>query len=64
MSELFAPVSGEVVEVNGELEASPEDINDGPYEKGWLIAIRISDPGELDRLMDSAAYEEFLGGLD
>jgi len=64
VSELFAPVSGEVVEVNGELESSPEDVNEGPYEKGWMVAIKISDPGELDRLMDAAAYEEFLGGLD
>ncbi len=64
VSELFAPVSGEVVEVNGELESSPENVNEGPYEKGWMVAIKASDPGELDRLMDAAAYEEYLGGLD
>jgi glycine cleavage system H protein len=64
VSELFAPVSGEVVEVNGELESSPENVNEGPYEKGWMVAIKISDPGELDRLMDAASYEEYLGGLD
>jgi glycine cleavage system H protein len=64
VSELFAPVSGEVVEVNDELEASPENVNEGPYEQGWMVVIRPSDPAELGRLMDAAAYEEFLGSLD
>lgn len=64
VSELFAPVSGEIIEVNDDLEASPEDINDGPYEQGWMVAIKMSDPGEVERLMDAGAYEEFLGSLD
>jgi glycine cleavage system H protein len=64
VSELFAPVSGEIVEVNSELESSPEAVNEGPYEKGWMVAIRMSDEAELDGLMDAAAYEEYLGGLD
>ncbi len=64
VSELFSPVSGEVVEVNEDLESSPEDVNEGPYEKGWLVAIKMSDPGEVERLMDAAAYEEFLTSLD
>ncbi len=64
VSELFAPVSGEVVAVNGDLESSPESVNEGPYEDGWMVKIRMSDPGELDRLMDAAAYEEYLGTLD
>ncbi|RLB48848.1 MAG: glycine cleavage system protein GcvH [Deltaproteobacteria bacterium] len=64
VSELFSPVSGEVVEVNEDLESSPEDVNEGPYEKGWLVAIKMSDPGEVARLMDAAAYEEFLTSLD
>jgi len=64
VSELFAPVSGEIVEVNGELESSPEMVNEGPYDKGWMVVIKPSDPKELDRLMDSAAYEDFLGTLD
>jgi len=64
VSELFAPISGEVVEVNEELESSPENVNEGPYEQGWMVVIRPSDPAELGRLMDAAAYEEFLGTLD
>ena len=64
VSELFAPVSGEIVEVNSDLESSPEAVNEAPYEKGWMVAIRPSDPSELDGLMDSAAYEDFLGTID
>ena len=57
-------MSGEVVEVNSALESSPELVNEGPYEDGWLITIRPSDQGELDGLMDAAKYEEYLGTLD
>jgi len=64
VSELFAPISGEVVEVNEELESSPELVNEGPFDKGWMIAIKPSDPAELGRLMDAGAYEAFLGTLD
>jgi glycine cleavage system H protein len=64
VSELFAPVSGEIVEVNGALESSPEVVNEAPYAKGWMVVIRPSDAGELDRLMDAAAYEDYLGSLD
>lgn len=64
VSELFAPVSGEIVEVNGELESSPEVVNEAPYDKGWMIVIRPSDASELDRLMDAPAYEDYLGSLD
>jgi glycine cleavage system H protein len=64
VSQLFAPISGEIVEINEELESSPELVNEAPYEQGWMIAIRPSDVSELDRLMDAAAYEEFLGTLD
>jgi glycine cleavage system H protein len=52
------------VEVNGALESSPELVNEGPYEGGWLIMIRPSDQGELQGLMDAAGYEEYLGTLD
>lgn len=58
VSELFAPVSGKIVEVNGELEGAPESINDDPYGKGWLVKIEPSDVGELDGLLDAAAYGE------
>ena len=64
VSELFAPVSGEIVEVNAKLESSPELVNEGPYEDGWLIVVRPSDQSELQSLMDAAGYEEYLGTLD
>ncbi len=64
VSELFAPVSGEIVEVNASLESSPELVNEGPYEDGWLIVVRPSDQSEVETLMDAAKYEEYLGTLD
>lgn len=64
VSELFAPISGEIVEINGELESSPELVNEGPYDQGWMVAIKPSDPAEIDRLMDAGAYEAFLGTVD
>ncbi len=60
VSDLYAPVSGEVVEVNRELTDHPEWINESPYEKGWMIVIRMSDPAELERLLDADAYERSL----
>jgi glycine cleavage system H protein len=60
VSDVFAPMSGEVVEVNDALADSPEKINDDPYGEGWLVKVRLSDPGEADTLMDSAAYQESL----
>lgn len=62
VSELFVPVGGEVAETNGALEGSPELVNESPYEKGWMIALKGA--GALDGLMDAAAYEAFLGTLD
>ncbi len=64
VSELFAPISGEIVEVNEELEDQPELINDSPYSKGWMVVIKMSSPGELRELMDSGAYETLLGKLE
>ncbi len=64
VSELFAPIGGEIVEINTELESSPELVNEGPYDRGWMILIRPSDPGELNRLMDPPAYEDFVGSLE
>lgn len=60
VSELFAPVSGEVVEINGDLDASPEKVNEGPYEGGWLVVVKPTNPADLDGLMDAAAYEAYL----
>ncbi len=59
-SDVYAPVSGEVQEVNSELDGSPEIINQSPYEGGWICRIRMTDESELDNLMDSAAYDQFL----
>ena len=60
VSELFAPVSGKVVEVNDPLSDAPETINEDPYEEGWMIAIEPSDPKELESLMDAKAYRTFV----
>lgn len=60
VSDLYAPVSGEVIEVNETLGARPEQVNESPYEAGWLIKVRLSDPGEVESLLDSASYESLL----
>jgi glycine cleavage system H protein len=57
--EIFAPVSGEVVEVNGELKDAPERVNSDPHGTGWLIKVRLKDPTQADALMDAAAYESY-----
>jgi glycine cleavage system H protein len=62
-SEVYAPVSGEVVEVNPELEGAPATVNEDPAGKGWFMRLRIKDAKELDDLMDEAAYEAFLKTL-
>ena len=64
VSELFSPISGEVVETNGGIDAAPEKVNEGPYGDGWLVVIRPSDASEIDTLMDAAAYEAYLKSLD
>lgn len=63
VSELFAPVSGEIVEVNEELRDKPELVNDSPYEKGWMIRLRASG-SELEELMTAEQYATYLGTLD
>lgn len=64
VSELFAPVSGEVVEVNGALDKKPELVNEAPYQGGWMLVVRPSRPRELDELLDAGGYEKFLATLD
>ncbi|HEX6544259.1 MAG TPA: glycine cleavage system protein GcvH [Ktedonobacterales bacterium] len=59
-SELFSPVSGALIAVNDALQNSPELVNSQPYGDGWMLRVRLSDPSELDKLMDAAAYTEFL----
>jgi glycine cleavage system H protein len=61
-SEIFAPVSGEVVEVNPDVAANPGWVNEEPMGKAWFFKLRIADRGELDRLMDRAAYDRFVQG--
>jgi glycine cleavage system H protein len=60
VSDVFAPVSGEVTEVNEALSESPETINDEPYGDGWLVRVKMSDPSEADMLLDVAAYRQLL----
>jgi glycine cleavage system H protein len=62
VSEIYIPISGEVVEVNEDLEDAPELVNNSCYEGGWLIKIKTSDPSELDELLEKAAYIEMLKG--
>lgn len=57
VSDIYSPISGEVVEVNSPLEDSPQWINESPYEKGWLAVVRMSDPGEASNLLDAATYK-------
>jgi glycine cleavage system H protein len=61
VSDLFMPLTGEVVEFNEELESSPESINSDPYGKGWIIKILISDNSQIENLLDAAGYKEIIG---
>jgi glycine cleavage system H protein len=60
VSDVIAPLSGEIVEVNGVLGDKPETINEDPYGQGWLVRVALSDPSETDSLLDAAAYEATL----
>ena len=60
VSDIVAPLSGEVVEVNRQLVDAPKTINEDPYGEGWLVRIRLSDPGQADGLMDAGAYRKLL----
>ena len=61
VSELYSPIEGEVVEVNGALDRDPAVVNRDPYGDGWMVAIRIGDPKELDGLLDAGAYRAHIG---
>ncbi|MEE9299531.1 MAG: glycine cleavage system protein GcvH [Alphaproteobacteria bacterium] len=63
-SEIYAPLSGEVIEVNGALADDPSIVNSSPLDEGWFLKLRLSDPGELNGLLDEAAYEDFIAGLE
>ncbi|MBT8255430.1 MAG: glycine cleavage system protein H, partial [Bacteroidia bacterium] len=62
VSDLFMPISGEIVEFNESLEQEPEKVNADPYGDGWMIKIKISKAEELDGLLDDAGYKEVIGG--
>ncbi len=61
-SDLYAPVSGEVVAVNSELAKAPEKVNEDPYSSGWIIRVRLKDPAELNNLLDAGAYQAETAG--
>ncbi len=63
VSEVFAPVSGEVVAVNGELGDAPESVNQDPHGKGWILKLKMASAGDLAALMKAADYEKYLEGL-
>ncbi|MEJ2201259.1 MAG: glycine cleavage system protein GcvH [Desulfuromonadaceae bacterium] len=60
VSDIYAPVSGEVIEVNEELQDAPELVNTSPYDDGWMVKVKLSDEAELNDLMDADAYQEFV----
>jgi glycine cleavage system H protein len=64
VSDLYAPIDGAVVETNAKLDDEPELVNDEPYEGGWMIRVRPSDPAQLDGLLDAAAYRELLAAAE
>jgi glycine cleavage system H protein len=61
VSDVIAPLSGEITETNGALSETPEKVNDDPYGDGWLVKIRLADPGEAESLLDAAAYRQHIG---
>ena len=64
LAELYAPISGSVLEVNGELEEAPDFLNDDPYDSGWLVVIEVSDAEELNSLMSADDYMEYASDRD
>lgn len=61
VAELYAPVSGEIIEINADLEDRPETVNRDPYGDGWILKIQVADAGELDTLLDATAYRTHIG---
>ena len=62
VSDLFLPLTGEIIEFNTALESEPEAVNEDPYGKGWMIKIKFTDASELDSLLGASAYQELIGG--
>ena len=63
-SDIYAPVDGTILEVNGELEDSPNLVNEAPFEKGWICTMEIKDPAQFEGLMTASSYKEYAEGLD
>jgi glycine cleavage system H protein len=63
-SDVYMPVTGEILEINDQLEDSPELVNQDPYGEAWLVRVTIADPSELDALLDAEAYKSFVETLD
>jgi len=63
-SDVYMPIGGEIAEVNGELDDNPSNVNDSPFDAGWLMKIKPNDESELDALMSAEKYEEYTKGLD
>ena len=63
VSDVFSPMTGEVLEVNASVGSSPETINEDPYGEGWLVKVRLANASEAESLLDAAAYKELLGSL-
>lgn len=61
VSDLYLPLSGEIAELNPDLADNPEAVNQDPYGKGWMVKVKISNPAEVETLMDAAAYQELAG---
>ncbi|HRZ32961.1 MAG TPA: glycine cleavage system protein GcvH [Flavobacterium sp.] len=61
VSDLFLPVSGEIIEFNEDLESNPESVNTDPYGKGWMVKVKVSNVDDFDDLLDSQAYKELIG---
>lgn len=61
VSDLFMPLNGEVIEVNENIESTPESVNDSPYEDGWMIKVKVADLSELDNLLSAEAYAAEIG---
>jgi glycine cleavage system H protein len=64
VSDIYSPVSGEVIAINEELDGSPEMVNEDPHGKGWIIRLKLRDETEIDKLMTASEYEKFLEGLE
>ena len=61
VSDLFMPLSGEIIEINQELETAPEAVNDDPYGRGWMIKVKIADMAQIDALLDAETYQNSIG---